>query len=106
MHDVGDMLVHAGFADPVIDMETITLTYGDARAMLAELKAIGATNATQGRSRGLMGKARLALALAGLEALARDGRIPATFEVIYGHAWKVEAVRTPDGLPIVRFGRR
>ena len=106
MHDVGDMLVHAGFADPVIDMETITLTYGDARAMLAELKAIGATNATQGRSRGLMGKARLAHALAGLEALARDGRIPATFEVIYGHAWKVEAVRTPDGLPIVRFGRR
>jgi len=106
MHDIGDMLVHVGFADPVIDMETITLTYGDARAMLLELKAIGATNATRGRSRGLMGKARLAQALAGLEALARDGRIPATFEVIYGHAWKVEAVRTPDGLPIVRFGRR
>ncbi len=106
MHDIGDMLVHAGFADPVIDMETIILTYGDARAMLADLKAIGATNATRGRGRGLMGKARLAQALAGLDALARDGRIPATFEVIYGHAWKVEAVRTPDGLPIVRFGRR
>jgi malonyl-CoA O-methyltransferase len=106
MHDIGDMLVHAGFGDPVIDMETITLTYGDARAMLAELKAIGATNATQGRGRGLMGKARLAQALARLEALASEGRIPATFEVIYGHAWKVDALRTPEGLPIVRFGRR
>ncbi len=106
MHDIGDMLVHAGLADPVIDMETITLTYGDARAMLQELKLIGATNATRGRSRGLMGKARLARVLEELEALASAGRIPATFEVIYGHAWKVEAVRTPDGLPIVRFGRR
>jgi malonyl-CoA O-methyltransferase len=90
----------------VIDMETITLTYGDARSMLQELKSIGATNATRGRARGLMGKARLAQVLARLEALASKGRIPATFEVIYGHAWKVEAVRTPDGLPIVRFGRR
>ncbi len=106
MHDIGDMLVHAGFADPVIDMETITLTYGDARAMLQELKAIGATNATQGRGRGLMGKARLARVLVRLEALASEGRIPATFEVIYGHAWKVDAIRTPDGLPIIRFGRR
>ena len=92
--------------DPVLDMETITLTYGDARAMLRELKAIGATNATHGRSRGLMGKARLAQVLGSLEASASEGRIPATFEVIYGHAWKVEAIRTPDGLPIVRFGRR
>jgi malonyl-CoA O-methyltransferase len=106
MHDIGDMLVHAGLADPVIDMETITLTYGDARSMLRDLKLIGATNATRGRSRGLMGKARLARVLANIEALASAGRIPATFEVIYGHAWKVEAVRTPDGLPIVRFGRR
>ncbi|MEP7329073.1 MAG: malonyl-ACP O-methyltransferase BioC [Betaproteobacteria bacterium] len=106
MHDIGDMLVHAGFADPVIDMETITLTYGDARSLLRELKQIGATNATQGRPRGLLGKARLQRVLASLEATARDGRIPATFEVVYGHAWKAQATHTPDGLPIVRFGRR
>ena len=106
MHDIGDMLVHAGFADPVIDMETVTLTYGDARALLRELKQIGATNATQGRGRGLMGKARLQRVLAALEAMAQGGRIPATFEVIYGHAWKAQATHTPDGLPIVRFGRR
>jgi len=106
MHDIGDMLVHAGFADPVIDMETVTLTYGDARALLQELKQIGATNATLGRSRGLMGKARLQRVLGALEAMAHEGRIPATFEVIYGHAWKAQATHTPDGLPIVRFGAR
>lgn len=106
MHDVGDMLVHAGFADPVIDMETITLTYGDARSLLQELKQIGATNATRGRRRGLMGKARLQRVLAALKGMARDGRIPATFEVVYGHAWKAEATHTPEGLPIVRFGQR
>ncbi len=106
MHDIGDMLVHAGFADPVIDMETVTLTYGDARALLQELKQIGATNATRGRSRGLMGRDRLQRVVGALEAMAHEGRIPATFEVIYGHAWKALATHTPDGLPIVRFGAR
>src|SRR6185436_1934879 len=51
MHDLGDMLVHAGFADPVMEMEPITLTYDTPLALLAELKAIGATNATRGRPR-------------------------------------------------------
>ena len=58
MHDIGDMLVHAGFADPVMDMEYVTLTYADVRALMRELKAIGATNATRGRPRGLMGRRR------------------------------------------------
>jgi len=44
--------------------------------------------------------------LGALEAMAHEGRIPATFEVIYGHAWKAQATHTPDGLPIVRFGAR
>ena len=89
MHDIGDMLVGAGFGDPVMQMEYMTLTYADAWAMLRDLKAIGATNAT-GRGRAsLMGRRRWERALAALEAARRDGRIPATFEVIYGHAWKV-----------------
>ncbi len=58
MHDIGDMLVAAGFADPVMEMEYMTLTYPDALAMLRDLKAIGATNAARGRARGLMGRAR------------------------------------------------
>ena len=58
MHDMGDLLVHAGFADPVMQMEMLTLTYADARSMTHDLKAIGATNATVGRRRGLTGRRR------------------------------------------------
>jgi malonyl-CoA O-methyltransferase len=106
MHDIGDMLVGAGFGDPVMDMELFTLTYADAPAMLRDLKAIGATNATRARPGALMGRARWARALAALDAARRDGRIPATYEVIYGHAWKVAARRTPEGDAIVSFPRR
>lgn len=103
MHDLGDMLVGAGFADPVMDMEKITLTYDDAGAMMRELKHLGATNATRGRPHGLTGRGRWQRMLAALEGERRDGRIPATFEVVYGHAWKGEPSRTADGTPIVRF---
>ncbi|MEO8303840.1 MAG: malonyl-ACP O-methyltransferase BioC [Betaproteobacteria bacterium] len=106
MHDIGDMLVGAGFADPVMHMEMVTLTYADGLAMMRDLKAIGATNATRARPRALMGRRRFERALASLDAMRRDGRIPATFEVIYGHAWKVAPSRTPDGHAIVRFGSR
>ncbi len=106
MHDIGDLLVHAGFADPVMDMEYVTLTYRDTVALTRDLRAIGATNATLGRPRGLMGRARWQRMLAALEATRRDGRIPATFEVIYGHAWKAAPRTTAEGLPIVRFERR
>ena len=58
MHDLGDMLVHAGFADPVMDMESLTLTYADAIGLMRDLKAIGAHNVTEGRPRGLMGRQR------------------------------------------------
>lgn len=105
MHDVGDLLVQAGFDDPVMDMECITLTYADGEAMMRDLKAIGATNATLGRPRGLTGRDRWRRTLATLDAMRRDGRIPATFEVIYGHAWKVLPAATAEGLPIVRFER-
>ena len=106
MHDLGDMLVQSGFADPVMDMELITVTYPSPDALLAELKSIGATNQTRGRPRGLTGRGRRAALEAALLALARDGRIPATFEVVYGHAWKGEPKRTQDGLPIVKVERR
>ena len=105
LHDLGDMLVHAGFADPVMDMEYLTLTYQEPMDLLRELKALGATHAAKGRFAGLMGRSRWQLALAGLEALRRDGRIPATFEVVYGHAWKAPAKRSPEGHPIVHFER-
>ena len=106
MHDIGDMLVHAGFADPVMHMEIVTLTYADAPAMMRDLKAIGATNATWARPRALMGRRRWERALAALEAMRHAGRIPATFEVIYGHAWKPAPLRTEEGHAIVRLAPR
>ncbi|HEY7787857.1 MAG TPA: malonyl-ACP O-methyltransferase BioC [Casimicrobiaceae bacterium] len=106
MHDIGDMLVQAGFADPVMDMEQVTLTFDTPGALLGELKAIGATNRTRGRPRGLMGRERWLRAIGRLEALRRDGRIPATFEVVYGHAWKGEPRTTPEGHAIVRLQRK
>jgi malonyl-CoA O-methyltransferase len=106
MHDLGDMLVHAGFADPVMDMEMLTVTYASPAALLAELKSLGATNQTRGRPRGLTGKRRRRALDDALASLARDGRIPATFEVVYGHAWKGEPKRTAEGLPIVKVERR
>lgn len=105
MHDIGDMLVHAGFAEPVMDMEYVTLTFESPRALLAELKALGATNRTRGRPRGLTGRIRWARMTQALERLRSEGRIPATFEVIYGHAWKGEPRVTSEGHAIVRLQR-
>ncbi len=96
MHDLGDALVRAGFAEPVLDVEPYTLTYDDARALMHDLKAIGAHNANAGRARGLTGKATLARMLAAYEAYRREGRLPATFEVVLAQAWcPAASLRTP-----------
>jgi len=102
MHDVGDMLVNAGFADPVMEMERITLTYDDVRAVMQDLKSIGAHNATAGRAPGMMGKAAWRRVTENYEKLRRDGKLPATFEIIYGHAWKPSPKATADGRAIIR----
>ncbi len=105
MHDLGDMLVGCGFADPVMDMEVITLTYDDLDAMFAELRAAGSSCAMKARRHGLTGRGSLLAARAAYEAMRRAGKLPATFEVVYGHAWKVEAKQSADGRAIVRFDR-
>ncbi len=102
MHDIGDMLVAAGFADPVMEMEKITLTYADVKAVMQDLRDIGAHNATSGRAPGMLGKAKWARIVQNYEALRRDGRLPATFEIIYGHAWRVPPKLTADGRSIVK----
>jgi malonyl-CoA O-methyltransferase len=102
MHDVGDMLSHGGFAEPVMDMEYLTLTYDDVRGVLHDLKAIGAHNATAGRGQGLMGKQAWARLVENYEQQRRDGKLPATYEVIYGHAWKVPPRVTKDGAAIIQ----
>jgi len=103
MHDVGDELSYAGFSTPVMDMEFLTLTYTDLMGLLRELKAIGAHNVTRGRGLGLMGKRTWQAMLANYEKLRRDGRLPATYEVIYGHAWVNEKAPTvlADGRHVI-----
>ena len=101
MHDIGDMLVQAGYADPVIDMEMFTLTYGDVRQLMRELKAIGARNVTAGRPASLTGRGVLQSVTEKYETFRRDGKLPATFEVIYGHAWKPQARTSPTGRPVI-----
>ena len=103
MHDVGDLLVASGFADPVMDMEVVTLTYTGVRDLMRDLKAIGARNMTRGRPAGLSGKERLARMERNYETLRRDGRLPATFEVVYGHAWKPAPRTSPTGHPVIEI---
>lgn len=109
LHDIGDMLVATGFADPVLRAERFTLTYEEPMAMLRDLKAIGATNARRDRERGLMGRARWKRVLAGLDALRGSdsaARLPATYEVVYGHAWKTAPTRSADGRAVINVVRR
>jgi malonyl-CoA O-methyltransferase len=87
MHDLGDALLRAGFAEPVLDVERYTLTYADARGLMRDLKAIGAHNATAGRARGLTGKSTLARMLDAYEGFRREDKLPATYEVVFAQAW-------------------
>ncbi|MCH6584684.1 MAG: malonyl-ACP O-methyltransferase BioC [Proteobacteria bacterium] len=103
MHDIGDLLLYNGFAMPVMDMEYITLTYDDVISVMRDLKAIGAHNVTQGRNRGLTGKIGWRKALSHYEVLRREGKLPVTFELVYGHAWKLEPRKTVDDRKIIEF---
>jgi malonyl-CoA O-methyltransferase len=87
MHDLGDALVRAGFAAPVLDVERYTLFYSSVRALLDDLRYSGARNALSGRARGLTGPKRFAAMGKAYERHRRDGRLPATYEVVFGHAW-------------------
>ena len=87
MHDIGDSLLRSGFADPVMDMEMLTVTYPDAYSVMRDLKQIGAHNVTHHRARGLTGKQRLQAVVDAYEAYRAEGSLPVTHEVVYGHAW-------------------
>ena len=103
MHDFGDMLLECGFADPVMDAETLTLTYSTLDDLFQDLRHAGASCAMQARRRGLMGRKAWATVRSNYGKYVKDGRLPATFEVVYGHAWKTAARKTADGRAIVRF---
>jgi malonyl-CoA O-methyltransferase len=103
MHDIGDMLVAARYADPVMDMEQLTLTYDDVRTLMRDLKAIGAHNSTRGRPAGLSAKSLLRAVERNYEAFRREGKLPATFEIVYGHAWKPQPRVSPTGQRVIEI---
>lgn len=110
MHDFGDLLVENGFADPVMDQETLNLTYASPERLLEDIRALGGNPASQ-RRRGLTSRAWRDRLLQALERQRRsdDGRIHMTIEVAYGHAWRAAMRKTASGdigMPISAIGRR
>ncbi len=112
MHDIGDALVRSGFANPVMDVEYFTLTYRDVFHLMRDLKSLGAHNVTAGRPRSLTGKRHMAALEQAYQQYVREGRLPATYEVIYGHAWVPEGPPPHEkgggvvSIPIGDIGRR
>ena len=110
MHDWGDMLVEAGFAEPVMDMERITLTYANPDTLLAELRGLG-RNLHVKRFQGLRSRqwrSRLFEALLSLARPEEGGRLSLGFEIVYGHALKPQprmkmTAKTEIGLDQMRL---
>ena len=99
MHDVGDAMIRAGLADPVMDVEHFTLTYDSTINLMRELKQLGAHNASVNRPHQLTGKNHLRAVQQHYETYRIDNKLPATYEVVYGHAWSVNAQKSAPGLP-------
>lgn len=112
MHDVGDALLRAGFINPVMEAEHITLTYRDLDALVHDLRATGGGNIASGRRTGLTSPRAAAAMRAAYERWRQpDGRLPASCEIVYGHAWAPQTLpqRRVDGMvgvPLSSIGRR
>ena len=111
MHDIGDTLARAGFGDPVMETEYLTVAYQDVITLMRDLKGIGASNSNNERARGMFGRRALAALQTAYEAERQaDGKLPATYEVVYGHAWAVEGRRRqPQDVhtfPLTKLRRR
>jgi malonyl-CoA O-methyltransferase len=96
MHDLGDALIRAGFAAPVLDVEHYTLTYADVHRLAGDLRALGARNAARGRLKGLTSPRKFDAMRAAYEIHRRDGRLPASCEVVFGTA-SAPLERAPRG---------
>lgn len=103
MHDIGDALTRAGFSAPVLDVMHYTLTYDTVESVMRDLKAIGAHNATVGRAKGLSGKGFLQKLRQGYDVFRREGKLPATYEVVFVHAWTGSQPYTAPGTSPVQF---
>jgi len=90
MHDIGDAMLNSSLAEPVMDMEIITVTYDDAWDIMRDLKNIGAHNVAIDRPRYLTGKQRIKKVIEHYETYRHEGKLPVTYEIVYGHAWSVD----------------
>jgi malonyl-CoA O-methyltransferase len=110
MHDVGDALLRNGFADPVLDVEYVTVTYPTLSQLVDEARQLGVTNLAAGRPRGLTSRAKAQRLRTSYDELRRDNQLPVTLEVVYGHAWISERKRRTGPqevrIPVNRIGRR
>jgi malonyl-CoA O-methyltransferase len=91
MHDLGDALLRAGFHDVVMDAEHFGGQYPDVAALARELKCLGAANAACGSAKGLTTRGRFATLEQAYESYRKDETLPASFEVVFGHAWRAPA---------------
>lgn len=112
MHDIGDDLLRDGFAEPVMEAETITVTYNSVDQLMHDLKSIGANvtaNSPQQdrQAKGMTGKSALQTVRQTYEQFRNNNLLPASYEIIYGHAWKAgpESNRPADGQCNVTFER-
>ena len=90
MHDLGDALLAAGLAEPVMDVDMMRLTYKDARSVMQDLKAIGANTPIDNRSSGMVTPRKFQRVINAYEGFRSGGVLPASYEIVYGHAWKMK----------------
>lgn len=109
MHDLGDALIHAGFAEPVLDIEKLTITYRGLDRLVADLRDVGATDLSEGRRRTLTGAGRWSAMTQAYDQLRDEtGTLPVTVEVVFGQAWTGERManlRDPTGGIAVPLGQ-
>lgn len=95
MHHVGDAMLQATMLDPVVDAEPVVISYDKATELMRDLKDIGAHNVDNRRSSGLMSPKKLrAVEKAYQQFALDDGQLPATYELVYGHAFGSEKKQT------------
>jgi malonyl-CoA O-methyltransferase len=97
MHHIGDLMLQTGWQDPVMDMEYLTLNYGDLSGLINDLRMLGVHNNFSGKRKTLTGKTRFKQMVEEYEILRIEGFLPATYEIVYGHAWRGTKDRLPAG---------
>lgn len=106
MHDVGDVLSHNGFTAPVMDMENLTLTYAEIKDLLQDLHHTGEQNLLPAILRSEANQNTVTAVSQRYEAFRADGKLPASYEIVYGHAWNSDTKKgLSDGRQIIEFRR-